>query len=94
MSDPLVPGKDNSDFVEGVSFPRAPKQPRKSPLAASAFSSLSEARAVLAAWRDDYNRVRPHSALANRTPEEFRQRYMALAETNSTGQNFTPGFSL
>ena len=35
-----------------------------------------------------------HSALANRTPEEFRQRYMALAETNSTGQNFTPGFSL
>ena len=60
----------------------------------TAFSSLSEARAVLAAWRDDYNRVRPHSALANRTPEEFRQRYMALAETNSTGQNFTPGFSL
>lgn len=35
------------------------------------FSSLAEARSVLAAWRDDYNRVRPHSALANRTPEEF-----------------------
>ena len=41
-----------------------------------------------------WDRVRPHSALANRTPEEFRQRYMALAEANSTGQNFTPGFSL
>ena len=24
------------------------------------------------AWRADYNGVRPHSALANRTPEEFR----------------------
>ena len=28
--------------------------------------------AVLDAWRADYNGVRPHSALANRTPEEFR----------------------
>lgn len=49
MSDPLVPGKDNSDFVEGVSFPRAPKKPRKSPLAASwvaASTELSVARGV------------------------------------------------
>ena len=46
MSDPLVPGKDNSDFVEGVSFPRAPKQPRKSPLAASAFPELSSSMKV------------------------------------------------
>ena len=37
----------------------------------TAFSSLAEARAVLAAWRDDYNRVRPHSVLANRTPGAF-----------------------
>ena len=28
---------------------------------------------MLDAWRDDYNGVRPHSALANRTPEEFRR---------------------
>jgi putative transposase len=35
----------------------------------AAFSSLAEARAALAAWRDDYNRVRLHSALANRAPE-------------------------
>jgi len=27
------------------------------------FLSLDEARAVTEAWRDDYNRVRPHGAL-------------------------------
>jgi len=35
------------------------------------FLSLDEARAVTDAWRDDYNRVRPHGALGNRTPAEF-----------------------
>ena len=35
------------------------------------FSSLSQASAVLAAWRADYNRTRPHSALGNTLPEEF-----------------------
>ena len=29
------------------------------------FLSLDEARAVTEAWRDDYNRVRPHGALGN-----------------------------
>ena len=32
---------------------------------------------MLAAWRDDYNRVRPHSALANRTPEKFCNHHLA-----------------
>ncbi|WP_184041267.1 integrase core domain-containing protein, partial [Chitinivorax tropicus] len=27
------------------------------------------------AWRLDYNRSRPHSALGYLTPEEFRQKY-------------------
>ena len=45
---------------------------------------------MLAAWRDDYNRVRPHSALANRTPEEFRSHYLALAATTGpTGKTPT-----
>jgi len=35
------------------------------------FSSMDEARRVTEAWRDDYNRQRPHSALENRTPIEF-----------------------
>jgi putative transposase len=59
----------------------------------TAFSTLAEARALLANWRDDYNRVRPHSALANRTPEEFRSAAMALAAATATGEKFNPGLS-
>lgn len=57
------------------------------------FSTLGEARELLAAWRDDYNRVRPHSALANRTPEEFRDHRRALAATTGSGQDLNPGLS-
>ena len=32
------------------------------------FASVAEARVVLDAWREDYNAVRPHSALQDRTP--------------------------
>jgi putative transposase len=35
------------------------------------WRTLQEARRAVAAYREDYNRVRPHSALGNRTPEEF-----------------------
>ena len=55
------------------------------------FSSLTEARAVLATWRADYNRVRPHSSLANRTPEEFRRHHIALASNKMAGQSFNTG---
>ena len=34
------------------------------------FTSLAQVRVVLAAWRDDYNAVRPHSKLGGRTPVE------------------------
>ena len=35
------------------------------------FTSLLAARRIVETWRDDYNAVRPHSALDNRTPREF-----------------------
>jgi len=35
------------------------------------FMSLREARETIEAWRRDYNEVRPHSSLGNRTPQEF-----------------------
>ena len=35
------------------------------------FMSLGEARETIEAWRRDYNEVRPHSSLGNRTPQEF-----------------------
>jgi putative transposase len=36
------------------------------------FLGLADARRTVEAWRQDYNRVRPHSALGYRAPEEFR----------------------
>ena len=53
------------------------------------FSSLSQARAILSSWQD-YNAVRPHSALANRTPREFRSQQITLAASVGNGQNFNP----
>lgn len=44
------------------------------------FSSLPQARAVLAAWRSDYNRTRPHSALGNATPAEFAEKIRLAQE--------------
>jgi hypothetical protein len=38
------------------------------------FTSLAQARAVLATWKDDYNNPRPHSALGNLTPTEYAKR--------------------
>jgi len=42
------------------------------------FLSLGEARQTIEAWRRDYNEVRPHSALGNRTPQAFTARRAAL----------------
>lgn len=39
------------------------------------FTSLAEARILIAAWRRDYNENRPHSALDYQTPAEFAARY-------------------
>ena len=43
------------------------------------FLSLADARQIVEAWRDDYNRVRPHSSLGYRTPEEFRWDFDGMA---------------
>jgi putative transposase len=37
-----------------------------------AFSSRTEARVIIEAWRRDYNEIRPHSSLGYLTPKEFR----------------------
>ena len=43
------------------------------------FSSLSDAKLELAKWRYDYNHCRPHSALGNLTPSEFKQNWAQTA---------------
>jgi len=37
------------------------------------FGSLSHAREALATWRNDYNTVRPHSALGNLSPAAYAE---------------------
>jgi putative transposase len=52
------------------------------------FTSIDHARAVTGVWRRDYNEVRPHSAIGNRTPAAFaatlRERgCLAIGKTTS-----------
>lgn len=35
------------------------------------FISLKRTRDIIESWRQDYNQVRPHSSLKNRTPQEY-----------------------
>ena len=39
------------------------------------FQTLPQARSEIAAWRKDYNEVRPHSSLGRIPPAEFAQRH-------------------
>src|SRR3954451_20473418 len=45
------------------------------------FSCLAEAVVVIEDWREDYNTRRPHSALANRSPEAFARAWGHAART-------------
>ncbi len=40
------------------------------------FTSLADAQLLIEAWRLDYNRCRPHSALGYQTPEEVYQEFV------------------
>ena len=47
------------------------------------FWNLFDARAKIAAWREDYNSRRPHSALWYLTPEEFARRAASPSLTSN-----------
>jgi putative transposase len=48
------------------------------------FLDLADARRKLDKWRNDYNQQRPHSSLADRTPDEFASVAMQLSSTLSS----------
>ncbi len=48
------------------------------------FESIDEAKVHIEAWRRDYNESRPHMALGNQTPQEYRLRANTLVEANDT----------
>jgi putative transposase len=45
------------------------------------FMSITGARATIETWRHDYNHVRPHSSLGERTPAEFLAAFTPERET-------------
>lgn len=66
----IAPGKPTQNaFIESFNA-----RLRDELLNETLFTSLAQARAVLNAWKDDYNNVRPHSALGNLTPTEYAAR--------------------
>lgn len=66
----IAPGKPTQNaFIESFNA-----RLRDELLNETLFTSLAQARAVLAAWQDDYNNARPHSALGNLTPTEYAKR--------------------
>jgi putative transposase len=66
----IAPGKPTQNaFVESFNG-----RLRDELLNETIFTTLAQARAVLAAWKDDYNTVRPHGALGNLSPVEYADR--------------------
>ena len=63
----IAPGKPTQNvFVESFNG-----RLRDECLNETLFTSLAHARSILAAWKHDYNIVRPHSKLGGRTPAEI-----------------------
>ena len=55
------------------------------------FESLAEAREIIAAWRDDYNQVRPHSSLGRIPPAQFAVAIrQPAAKGNTRGDTASP----
>jgi putative transposase len=60
----IAPGKPQQNaFVESFNG-----KLRDECLNETLFTSVRQARVILAAWQQDYNEVRPHSGLGGRTP--------------------------
>ena len=60
----IAPGKPTQNaFVESFNG-----RLRDELLNETLFTSLAHAREALAAWKDDYNTIRPHSAIGNQAP--------------------------
>jgi putative transposase len=78
----IDPGKPNQNaFIESFNgiF-------RNECLNESWFSGLEDARRRIAAWRRDYNQVRPHGSLKDQTPHEFLADWTRMEPTSPTGK--------
>jgi len=84
----IAPGKPTQNaFVESFNG-----RLRDELLNETLFTTLAQARAVLAAWKDDYNNVRPHSALGNLSPAEYADRSAHRQQRGGT-LRYTGGYA-
>ena len=68
----IAPGKPQQNgFVESFNG-----RFRDECLNETLFTGLSEARTAISAWKEDYNRHRPHSSLGNVTPREYASKWV------------------
>ena len=82
----IAPGKPQQNaFIESFNG-----KLRDEFLNETVFSSLAEARIMLAAWRHDYNTARPHSRLGWLTPSEFAN-HNARCKQWPSGAAYTAG---
>jgi putative transposase len=83
----IAPGKPQQNgFVESFSG-----RLRDECLNETLFASLSHARSVLRNWRNDYNRVRPHSGIGGLTPADVARR---VVQQRPKGHHDDPGLYL
>ena len=52
---------------------------RDEPLNREIFYTLREAKVLVEQWRQEYNRIRPHSSLGNLTPVEYAEELLEVA---------------
>jgi putative transposase len=80
----IAPGKPTQNaFIESFNG-----RLRDELLAETLFSTLAQARVLLAEWRDDYNTVRPRSKLGGRTPVEMARSTPLTTEYQPQGLYF------
>lgn len=67
----IDPGKPmQNGFIESFNG-----KPRDECLNPNWFRSLQDAREIISQWKDEYNMVRPHSALGEMTPAEYAKTF-------------------
>ena len=76
----IAPGKPQQNaFIESFNG-----RLRDELLNETLFTSLGHAREALAIWQDDYNTVRPHSALGNLAPVTYAKRSAPAKQRDGT----------
>ena len=76
----IAPGKPQQNaFVESFNG-----RLRDELLNETLFTSLVHARVALAAWRNDYNTVRSHSAIGNQTPAIYAKLSVPAMQRDGT----------